>query len=97
MVGKRNSKHPWHAVSIVPGSGACQPALAVRGKRFLSGEAPPLPLPGCANPSACKCVYRHHQDRRSGPRRALELTGHRTARPPTERRAGPGRRKRDGE
>lgn len=95
--GKRRSKHPWHAVSVVPGAGACERAIALRGKRFLSLEAPPLPLPDCPNRSVCKCVYEHYKDRRSGPRRALELSGLRPASRNSERRAGPGRRKGDGE
>jgi hypothetical protein len=97
MVTKRSSKHPWHAVAIVPRADACEPAVAIRGKRFLSPDAPSLPLQDCPNPSACKCVYQHHEDRRTGPRRASELSGLRTARPQQNRRAGPGRRKRDGE
>lgn len=97
MARKRSSKHPWHAVSVVPRGEACERAAAMRGKRFLALEAPSLPLPECPTPTACKCVYQHHEDRRGGPRRASELTGLGTARPEMNRRAGPGRRKRDGE
>ena len=56
------SLEPYHAVSIVPGGRQCSACLHVEGLRFLSGDAPPLPLPGCD--AACGCVYRHHADRR---------------------------------
>lgn len=32
-------------------------------KRFLSGDAPRLPLPSCGAPT-CNCRYVHHGDRR---------------------------------
>ena len=85
----------WHAVSIVPGPEACAVARAFRGRRFLAHEAPRPPLPGCADRSACRCVYRHHADRRAGPRRAFEkgMAGSRPV--AAERRAKRGRRATD--
>jgi hypothetical protein len=88
-----NSANGWHAVSIVTRSSSCEVALLGRTKRFLSLQAPHLPLPDCNHPEACACTYRHHDDRRAGPRRASE-----TGRPrrlnalSMERRASPGRR-----
>ena len=74
----------WHAVSIVVRSTACAAAQVCKGKRFLSAQAPRLPLPGC-DAAQCGCKYRHHEDRRDGPRRELET--------PAERlRSGPNRR-----
>jgi hypothetical protein len=43
--------------------------------RFLSAEAPRLPLYGCSMPSTCGCAYKHHDDRRVRARRAEELHG----------------------
>jgi hypothetical protein len=63
---------PWHAVGVVAGPSACEVARAFRGTRFLSHEAPHVPLPGCPDRGGCRCVYRHFADRRSGPRRAFE-------------------------
>ncbi|MEE4144442.1 MAG: hypothetical protein V2I26_06545 [Halieaceae bacterium] len=67
--------HPYHAVSIHTGSTACLPAKALKHKRFLSGEAPQLPLAECTG-KKCHCVYQHHPDRRSGSgdRRAIGST-----------------------
>ena len=68
----KSERNRWHAVSIVP-TKTCREALAVpKGKRFLSQEAPRLPLTGCSQSGQCACVYRHHDDRRAGPRRAVE-------------------------
>jgi len=89
--------NPYHAVSIVPTpAGACEAVKALAGRRFLSKEAPTMPLPGCAA-TACRCAYKHHDDRRSMRRRAVDRAG-----PPTrgprgdERRRAPGRRSTDG-
>jgi hypothetical protein len=65
------SANPWHAVSIVPGTGACGAARRFKGVRFLSKDAPRLPLPACAAPH-CTCRFKHHDDRRAGPRRRSE-------------------------
>ncbi len=63
---------PWHAVSIAPGINACAAANELRDHRFLSREAPPLPLKKC-DQAACTCRYEHYGDRRKGPRRASEI------------------------
>jgi len=60
----------WHAVSILAGSAACEGARDCGSRRFLSADAPRLPLPGCGR--ACECRYRHHPDRRGAPRRGID-------------------------
>jgi len=61
------------AVEIVPREDACcEAARSLAGTRFLSGEAPRFPLPGCDRPQ-CDCTYRHHSDRRMDIRRATDL------------------------
>lgn len=73
--GKRDtqtSDRRWHAVSVKPGPGACSVADDGRNRRWLSREAPMLPLPGCTEPEKCRCTYQHHEDRRSGAGRRVE-------------------------
>ena len=62
----------YHAVTVVVGDRACAAARAIEQKRFLSREAPKLPLKNCDYPN-CQCHYAHHDDRRRGPRRAREM------------------------
>src|ERR1035438_4997333 len=64
---------PWHAVSIVNSSACCATAMGLLGTRFLSKQAPQLPLKGCLMGSDCCCSYQHHQDRRVLSRRAPDL------------------------
>src|SRR5260370_41822090 len=64
---------PWHAVSIVSSAACCATAMGLLGTRFLSKEAPRLPLKGCLMGSDCRCSYQHHQDRRDLLRRAPDL------------------------
>jgi hypothetical protein len=61
-----------HAVTVVTGAKACAAARALADQRFLSREAPKLPLRNCACAN-CECRYAHHEDRRRGPRRAREM------------------------
>jgi hypothetical protein len=61
----------WHAVSIAGGSAPCLRARECGTQRFLSAEAPRLPLQGC-DAAVCECRYRHHQDRRAKPRRLVD-------------------------
>jgi hypothetical protein len=68
----------FHAVSIVLGANACDAAKAFAGTRFLSREAPRLPLKECDNPD-CSCRYQHHDDRRAFARR---ISDNRDALPP---------------
>src|SRR6516225_9029621 len=69
-------KEPWHAIAIVAGPRACTEAAKLGGQRFLSDEAPRLPLPMCLSHWRCQCTYKHFTDRRAAaPRRELERTG----------------------
>jgi hypothetical protein len=88
--------NPYHAVSILAGARACSEALKCADARFLSAHVPPpLPLPDCDS-ERCTCRYKHHDDRRAGPRRedASDRGLHRWRGP--ERRRSPGRRAGDG-
>ena len=58
---------PFHAVSIEPAEGCCAAVASIKVQRFLSEEAPSLPLADCAS-ADCRCKYVHHADRRSGAR-----------------------------
>jgi len=62
------SRSAFHAVSMRYSMDACDAAKALTGHRFLSSEAPRLPLPECDS-SNCRCKYMHHDDRRSGDER----------------------------
>jgi len=85
----------WNAVSIACTSASCAAAQALKGRRYLSGDAPRLPLPDCTSAAACPCVYRKHADRRAGPRREVDTTGLRRSIPTPERRSSRGRRSTD--
>lgn len=67
-------RNPYHAVSIIPGPGACPTARELRNRRFLSQDAPPLPLPMCGRDS-CSCAYKHYEDRRLTRRRRIDRQG----------------------
>ena len=62
----------FHAVEIRAKNDACQAAQNTNGERFLSAEAPPLPLSQCDRPDRCQCRYRHYEDRRNDSRRGAE-------------------------
>lgn len=83
----------FHAVSIKPGRTSCEAVNAVEDVRFLSNEAPQLPLPDCTNPD-CRCTYQHYDDRRTGPRRDADV-GLPGEAPAQERRKQRGRRSTD--
>ena len=57
----------YHCVELVIPYDACDAAMELHGKRFLSAEAPTLPLPGCGQ--TCGCRFKHHNDRRHEERR----------------------------
>jgi hypothetical protein len=86
----------YHAVSIQPGNPCCQRARALQGQRFLSRDAPRLPLKNCSR-ETCTCHYQHYDDRRGGPRRAREIGVAMDGWHEAEQRAeqGRGRRKTD--
>lgn len=83
--------NPYHAVGIQGGQGCCSQARLMKDKRFLSAEAPSLPLDLCDAPK-CTCRYRHYEDRRQHARRAEDqgLPARDFSR--GDRRAGRGRR-----
>jgi hypothetical protein len=62
-----------HAVSVESDSMVCDAARKLGDQRFLSAEAPPLPLPGCDR-GRCECRYVHHEDRRVGEERRMPFT-----------------------
>jgi hypothetical protein len=95
----RSARHhwvsnPWHAVSIALGARACGKARGLNRVRFLSNEAPTLPLEGC-DARTCTCRYRHHEDRRREPRRASDVLANRAYWAGKERRQSIGRRDTD--
>ncbi len=66
----RKTKLKYRGVQIVPGERSCMAARQLTGLRLLTAQAPlQLPLKDCECPQSCKCVYRHFDDRRDGPRR----------------------------
>lgn len=83
----------WHAVCVDAKPLSCAAAQELRKKRFLSKEAPSLPLEGCPDRLNCPCTYKHHDDRRGKPRRKEQQSFTATQKvPKTERRATKGRR-----
>jgi hypothetical protein len=84
----------WHAVSIALCPRACGAARKYVGVRFLSKDAPVLPLPDCRAPR-CTCRFRHHEDRRSSLRRAADIIASGAYWAGQERRRSQGRRVND--
>ena len=87
----KRSARRWHAVTVLVSPTACCAAQACKGQRFLSGEAPKLPMAAC-DAARCECRYRHFDDRRGSPRRADESGGGVRTRVPVNRRVTRGRR-----
>jgi hypothetical protein len=86
----------WHAVAIKPKGQCCEAVQACRMARFLSSDAPRLPLAECSTSHTCTCVYKHHADRRAQPRRQDEKGGlRRSGKITQERRVTHDRRKTD--
>lgn len=85
----------YHCVCITYPEHACEAVKRYRTHRFLSNEAPLLPLPRCTA-ATCDCRYAHFPDRREDLRR--NPYGLRKAVPPAairdDRRRFPDRRKR---
>ena len=55
--------HHFHSVSIVNDGSCCEQAETLSGKRFLSKDAPEIPMEECTM-TQCQCRYQHHEDRR---------------------------------
>jgi hypothetical protein len=64
----------FRAVSIHAYGGRCLASQSVSGQRFLTSEAPTLPLEECTA-EKCNCRYVHHADRRRGTRDRRTLSG----------------------
>jgi hypothetical protein len=95
-VPTRTASH-WHAVAIKPKGQCCEAVQACRNARFLSSDAPRLPLAECSTSETCTCVYKHHADRRAQPRRQDEKNDglRRSGKVGQERRQTRDRRKTD--
>ena len=91
---KKGSPRRWHAVAIIATATSCAAARACKDKRYLSAEAPRLPLAGC-DAARCECRYGHFDDRRRGPRRAEEKGSATPKRVAVDNRARRGRRTTD--
>ncbi len=57
----------YHCVELVIPYDGCEAAMAHHGIRYLSAQAPTIPLPGCGQ--NCGCRFKHHSDRRHEERR----------------------------
>jgi hypothetical protein len=96
--------NPWHAVAVSSSASCCRASVLARHTRYLSTEAPPLPLAGCTQPAGCTCRYKHYSDRRVGPRRTTDSDLYKNALSPhiiprltfVDRRGTRGRRANDG-
>jgi hypothetical protein len=87
----RGEPASYHAVEVRCRDDACDAAKAVRGKRYLSKDAPTFPLTDCDKRASCACRYRHLEDRRTGDdRRSAGLPS--TGGAQTERRSRRDRR-----
>lgn len=53
----------FHCVETHHHTDCCNAVKDLHGKRFLSAEAPKLPVTGC-DKDHCQCDYIHHEDRR---------------------------------
>ena len=87
------SEKSYHCVEVRAGNPACETARRFGQTRFLSEEAPILPVSGCTV-QHCTCAYIHHDDRREDDRR--NPYGRWSSTPPAisgERRARTDRRK----
>lgn len=73
LLAKEPLPEPDHrSVAVSVGIHPCEAALRRRGHRYLSREAPFLPLPKCTDVEACDCIYLHYDDRRHQSERRLE-------------------------
>jgi hypothetical protein len=58
-----NTQNSFHCVEVFTGVHGCEAAQLLVNSRFLSDEAPRLPVSGCTA-IKCTCSYIHHEDRR---------------------------------
>ena len=73
--GRLGVRNLFHGVAVQTplGERMCPAAAAIAGQRYLSEEAPALPLPDCDTPRDCRCVYQHFTDRRTDRRRETDI------------------------
>ena len=82
----------YRGAEVIAADGACDAAGSLTNVRLLAAEVPLLPLKSCDDPAACKCKYRHFDDRRRVfPRRVQHATSYRGV----EHRVWRGRRESD--
>ena len=65
---RRDAPGRYHCVEVCAGVHACKAVRQFGRVRYLSGEAPGLPVSGCTA-QQCACSYVHHPDRREDDRR----------------------------
>ena len=95
-IGGGGVRKLFHGVAVCARGGvACDAVTKLEGQRFLSEEAPLLPLADCSDPRACKCVYEHFDERRDQLRRETDV-GLPARSHPDDKREGHGRRITDG-
>lgn len=71
---KRSTRRSYHAVEVVYPSGrSCAAVRRLKGKAFLSAEAPKIVVEGCSQPKECQCRYKHLEDRRRNLRRDTDM------------------------
>lgn len=63
------SDNSYHAVTIQPQLYCCSSVEKIRDRRYLSSDAPSLPVAGC-DVHKCKCKYKHYSDFRTEDRRS---------------------------
>jgi hypothetical protein len=68
-----HTSHLFHGVEITSNAPQCPAILAMAHRRFLSDEAPSLPIIGCDRRKACRCIYKHFTDRRTEVRRESDI------------------------
>jgi hypothetical protein len=90
-----SAPRPFQAVSIFHGAKACEMARRFSDHRFLSKDAPQLPLSGCSMPARCECRFLKHKDRRGDRRRLVEFGASSRGFMGQERRQRGGRRSND--
>lgn len=95
MAPRTTPRLRYHCVTVNAVGSACPAAVALKDVRILSADAPRLPLADCTMPANCRCIYRHHDDRRAGPRRALDRNERPDPWRDAERRRSVGRRATD--
>ena len=76
---------------LFPQKGACEAIMKLRGRTFLEGSVPVIPVKGCDR-GACDCQVHQVVGRRRGPRR-IQIERRADIRFNEERRTGQDRRK----